>query len=354
MSTFDQDVKIVLKERAELQTKETALKKYKIDAAHEEMVKRQAEVQRNQSMDFTLYTPEQIEALQQASDDYIELARKSGVFLNSAFKGKVPFFAKNLILVGGKTGVGKSTLCANLIFGAISQKQKVLVITNEENPVDIFNRVTSLIYKVPYRNHQDITQEMQKKYRETMKALSERIMVIDDKFKGSSGLTTTKEGITGIFDNLIANKIHYDVIIIDYYQNIKFSSKNPSLADWQVQDQVGKYLDNFKNVYSAPIVLLSQLKADEKVEFQDRISGRKSIMDSVTCAVEVIKDSENLRTGFKIHKNRFNESSTDLIYNGFDKGLYVPMTPEFAMEVEKYKTEKMMNATLKNRVSENK
>ena len=159
-------------------------------------------------------------------------------------------------------------------------------------------------------------------------------VVIDDHYQSKGGQTTTLEGVKAIFNSLKKTKTQYTAIIFDYFQNVVKSNERPWLKNWQVQEELAKFLDTFKNDYLAPIVILSQLKEGKDLAFKEAIEGRKSILNVSTCAMQVTAEREYKRTAFKIHKSRFTSAIGETIYVGFDKGKYVDYTPEFKNQVE--------------------
>jgi HrpA-like RNA helicase len=69
----------------------------------------------------------------------LKLQKKSMVFMNDRFRLVVPYFQKNLILIGADTGDGKSTTVANAIYSTITKINpatgkygRVMVLSNEE------------------------------------------------------------------------------------------------------------------------------------------------------------------------------------------------------------------------------
>jgi hypothetical protein len=315
------------------------------------------EIARNAN--FGQMTDVQLDELIRVNDEYIEAARNKMVFIDPIFDKVVPFFKKNIILVGAKTGDGKSTTVANIVRSTISQKNKitgkhkrVLVITNEERAEDFYNRITCLIKGWHYTNHDRFTDEQRDEFRKYIKFLggSGLVTVVDNNYGGSAGVTTSKEGLKTIFDNLIANEQYYDVVLIDYYQNFKHSKENPKLTEWDVQQGVSAILDDVKNRYPAPIVLLCQIdpnKKDENIPFQYRVKGRKVISDVATLIIELIADRENLRTEWVVHKSRFTEGVVGhSFYTGYDKGQYVSYDKEFQDKValiQQKRQQEMMN-----------
>lgn len=321
----------------------------------ETLQKNKEELERAKTFNFGELSVNAINKIKLASDDYIEAAKHSMTFINDSFKGIIPFFQKNLIFIGGKTGEGKSTTVANIAFTTLKQINpqtgktcKVLVITNEEKAEDVYNRVTSLSKGWAYTNHDKFSDEQRVTFSQNINVLASggRLTVIADDHEGTQGMTTSIEGICNIFDNLIRDKIYYDVIIIDYYQNIKFSKLDPTMDEFKVQAKLAAVLDAYKNVYPAPIVLMGQVnppEKDDKTPFQYRIKGRKIIMDVATCVIEMIADRENYRTTWIIHKSRFNESVGAGFHTGFSRGRYVPYDTEFKTEVNRMKEARMFN-----------
>ena len=166
------------------------------------------------------------------------------------------------------------------------------------------------------------------------------LTVIDDSYNNAGGTTTTIEGICTVFDNLLERQEFYDVVIIDYYQNINQSRKFPAMKNWEVQEALANKLDRYKNVYPAPIVLLAQVTppdAENRTPFKTRIEGRKSVLNVATCCIEMVANREELTTEWWIHKSRFNESVGQKITTGYDKGRYVTYDDNFRDAVQRMK-----------------
>jgi hypothetical protein len=179
--------------------------------------------------DFGVQTNEQVAAIQKDNRDYIEAARNKMRFIVDDIPGRigfdtvVPFFRKNIILIGAQTGDGKSTTVANIAFHMLRQKNpatgkaaRILVLTNEERKEDVYNRITCLVKGWTYTNHDKFDEAQLKVFNDSIPVLATRLTVIDNVHDGAHGMTTSIEGFEGIMENLIAKGEHYDAIIIDY------------------------------------------------------------------------------------------------------------------------------------------
>lgn len=341
------DVKEAFEKEMELEKlkAETAAKKARleakwVDSKLEQLEQNERDMATAAATNFGAMTPEQIAKIQKDNDEYMEAAKNAMEFINPVFNNIIPFFRKNFILIGARTGEGKSTAVANIAFTTLGKNKRVLVLTNEERAEDFYNRVTALSRGWHYTNHNKFTEEQKATFRKMIPILAGggRLTVIDNNHNGSHGVTTTIEGIATIFDNLLANKEYYDVVLIDYYQNIISSQKNASLSENEVQARLSRMMDKYKNEYPAPIVMFAQINApdkDDKVPFQQRIKGRKIIMDPSTCAVEMIRVTKELYTLWKVHKSRFTEAIGKDIKTGYDYGRFVKYDSAFAEKVQK-------------------
>lgn len=350
--------KDMVSEVGDLRVKEAELRKSRVEAQYEDLKRRQGEIEKNKSLNVSSMQDETVSKIKEGIGSYFRHAKKSQIFLNDHFKGKVPMFARNLIFVGGESGTGKSTIVANLTLSAISQTtcKKVLVITNEEHTTDVYNRITCLIKQWNYSSdHSEFSDDQINEFMRMVDVLSRKVTVIDDSYGDSSGVTTTLEGIQAVLNKVIEDKAEYDLILIDYYQNIDYSSKNPELSEYQVQERVVRFLDSFKNRFSGPIIVLGQLKPydDEKTPFKLRIEGRKVIYNASTTCIEIQRDTANSRSKFIIRKSRFPAALGEEIMVGFDKGKLVPYTSEFASKVEAYKMTKQTQDILKLKMERN-
>lgn len=348
-----------VKERARLeQIKEaTAQQKILLDSKRvanqfEKMQQHEKDVETAKTISFGALPALEVQKIQRENDEYMTAARNPMKFVCESFENIIPFFRKNFILIGARTGQGKSTVVANIVFGLLTsvdpetgKTRRTLVLTNEEATSDFYNRVTSCIRGWPYTNHSKFTEAQKQEFNKMIPVLSNsgRLTVIDNNYQGIHGMTTSIEGIQMIFDSLLEKKEYYDAVIIDYFQNVITSSKNPDWGLYEVQEELGRMIDNFKNIYPAPIVMVAQMKPTKEGDmspFQERIQGRKTIMNPATLVIEMTADPKNLRTKWTVHKSRFTESVGKDFWTGYDNGRFVKYDTAFAEKVQKIAMDK--------------
>lgn len=340
-----------IQEAQKLKEMESEIHKTYITNKFNELQQRKSDIEASENFSIdNLATEEYYESLRKSNIKYFEDIQQSAIFLGNEFSQKVPYFSNNLILVGAQSGNGKSTISANLALSTILQGKNVLTITNEEVVSDCYNRVTCLQKGWFYVDHKKFTKEQVDYFNTQYPVLGNNMKVIADYHNGRSGLTTTIEGIVSIMEKVLQSKFKFDAILIDYFQNISHSNNYPSLEEWKVLDKMAQYLDNYRKIYPAPIVLFSQLKPaqeDDTTPFKERIERCKSIYNKATCAIEVVADPENKATIFKIHKSRFTEGIGKEIKMGFDRGRYVSYDADFLNKINNIAEIKKKNELLK-------
>lgn len=331
-----------------VQEKDLALKEHRVDRDLKELVKNQTELEQAKNVSFGQMSQENVEQLVFDNDEYMDAAKHAMIFVNEEFKKIVPYFRKNLILVCGDTGDGKSTTVANTVFSTISRKNpatgkpgRVLLLTNEEAPEDFYNRITCLVKGWRYTNHDQFTDEQRKTFKEFIPkwANSGRLTIIGDVYQGIPGWTTTPEGIELVFNNLLKDGEVYDAVIIDYFQNCNHSKEDPRLDEFMCQRKLASILDRMKLQYPGAIVVMAQMKklADDEdtTPFNIRFKGSKLICDKATFICELIPERQLLRSKWRVWKSRFTEAVGQSIYTGYDRGKFVPYDLTFQKNVAK-------------------
>jgi hypothetical protein len=342
--------------KAETAEKRVLLDSKTVDARLKSAIQNEKEIELAKKASYGALSKEEVKEIVRDNDDYMESAQKPMMFICSSFNEIVPFFRKNMILVAAKTGEGKSTAVANIAYSCLIGKDpttgktlRTLVITNEEKREDFYNRITSLIKGWHYTNHSKFTKEQRAEFSRMIPILasSGRLTVIDNNHGGSHGVTTSIDGIEALFNSLLENKEYYNVVLIDYYQNIISSKLNPTIDQYKIQERFARLVDNFKNNYPAPIVVMSQLRSqsekDKDTPFQIRIMGSKSILVPCTFAVEMVVDRKNLRTQWIVHKSRYTEGMGKKFWTGYEKGKFIEYNTAFAEKVQRMQYEREAN-----------
>jgi hypothetical protein len=367
MSKENDELTELLKKEAELerrkkvvQEKELDLKEKRVEIAFNDLVKDKEEVEKSENVKFGRMSTNAVNQLVADNDAYMEAAKNPIPFINEEFYGKVPFFRKNLLLLAGGSGKGKSTAVANIInaaFRAINpltgKPWKILVLTNEEAAEDFYNRLTCFLKGWQYSNHSEFTDEQRTEFSKFIKIFGQKgiVTVIGDRYEGISGWTTTVEGIVTIFDNMIRDKEEYDVVILDYIQGVVRSRDRPEANEYEAQRLLSNEFDRIKNIYSGAIVVMAQCDPlkdeDDKTLINYRLKGSKLIVTKATFICEIVADHEILKTTWVVHKSRFTDSTTEKIETGFDRGKFVPYSDAFKQNIAK-----IVNARLEKKLSE--
>jgi hypothetical protein len=232
------------------------------------------------------------------------------------FEKKVEVWERQLMLGFSATGGGKSTFVSNVAFNIISNTDRgVVVISNEERAVDILGRIACLFTGLNFNNRNRFTENQKKAYQEACESFIDRLVIVDDKFSGKSGCTTTPEGLEKSIEYLedVGALSDCAIIIIDYYQNISYTNSS-SGNHYEALFRVASYLSNKKNYLPCGILLMAQIKPaagtgksryTKILDFKARMIQAKKIADESTFIFEIIPDRKNKLTTFIVHKNRF-------------------------------------------------
>lgn len=351
MSELTEQLEKAREESKDMNEKQYKLQKKRIETQFKQLEKQERIQDAFQNLPIGKNIHERYTKLAVENTEYIKLARGAGVFLGmDTFKDKIALFPRNLILISAETGTGKSTTVANFVESYLKQNKKVIIITNEEYPNDILNRILFLINGWTYSNHDEITDEQAELCEKAYPLLGKCVEVVHDAFNGIGGTTTTVEGIKSICQNLLDSRsegIRYDAIVLDYIQNVSSSLDAPGMAKWQVMQQCMTYLDNFKGLYDAPLLVFGQLKGNSgDTDHKDRIEGYKAIINHATTAIELKVDRENLRTEWIFRKNRFKGAIGNSVFTGYERGRFVEYDQEFKNKtLAKVEAKKHLNLT---------
>jgi len=339
-------------EEAEYNRKSFEIKKHKLDSQYRMMEQQKEMSKRARNADFNFDVEKYVNETVDHNTQYLDSAREESMnFINDSFDGIVPFMPNQVILIGARTGKGKSTSTANIAWKCLLDNKRVLILSNEERRADVYNRVTALIKDKSYSDHRNMTPEDRDMYNEHIKILANKgMIVIDDEHTKSTGGMSVLETMCGYLENA-TDEGNFDVILIDYAQKVNQSSEMADAPTWQVQEKFYYYIENVsKKKKCPPIVLMGQLKPDSKegLAYEDRFEGRKTITKPATCIMEARPNYEARATDFITHKTRWSEHNGATITVGFSKGKYVIYDEKFKQEVQMAKAELAQRELLKD------
>lgn len=161
-----------------------------------------------------------------------------------------------LYLIGGRPGMGKSTLAFNFAAEAAIAGKNVAVFSLEMPKKDIFKKLCSSLGSIDYgrlRNQQPMEELDYQKLTAVTKKLKGRFFNVDD----TGGITPSY--VRNKLNQLIVDTGRpIDLVVIDYVQLMNPSSIKALDANSRIAD-IGKELMQIKKEFDCPIVLLSQL-----------------------------------------------------------------------------------------------
>ena len=236
-----------------------------------------------------------------------EMENRLSLGLNTVYDSEISFSPRDLILVGGRRGAGKSMTCANIANNVYESGKTAIYFTIEMEARSILQRCCSIATGIPHNKMQrrdlsmteweTVARWWAKRYSNSEENLKEYLNNRDfDKFhdslwKGCELLPTQQLDV--IYDpNLTIAKIRSEldkklpkghnvgVVIVDYINQVKRSNM-PSRAgqyDWTEQIEVSKALKSMAQDKVAPIVSPYQTDASGEARFA------KGLLDSADAA----------------------------------------------------------------------
>ena len=214
--------------------------------------------------------------------DEDELEKYLPLGLNTAFDDEFKFSPRDLILVGGKRGAGKSITCANIANTVYESGKSAIYFTIEMDSREILQRCCSIATGVPHerirKRNLSITEwglvsawwanrfvnpeEKLKEYQEhkdfdrlhyDLKTNCELLPTQQLDVVYDASLTLSK--IRAELDKKVKSAMDVGVIIVDYINQVKRSNL-PSRSgqyDWTEQIEVSKALKSMAQEYEVPI-----------------------------------------------------------------------------------------------------
>lgn len=276
--------------------------------------------------------------------NYSDMLDQKITFINEELTQYIPFTQNNLYLLCAYTGSGKSTTSANIAYPLWQEGRKTLVLSNEESEEDILFRIGCIHLGYSFNAYKKNTMEQSEKaaVMRLFPDIAKYVKILDVNYK--KGFTTRVEGIKAALEQ-IKDK-DYACVLIDYFQLIKYSSKNRNQSTYDVLNDLRIWLGRYIKESSVPVVLFAQLHSLGKRNNSDldsRIKEAPTIMEPATVVIEIVPDVANFATDFIIKKDRFGFAG-NTVKCGFDRGKFVPYTKEFEDNVQATKILKVEEA----------
>ena len=234
-----------------------------------------------------------------------DIAKYIPLGLNAEYDHSVQFSPKDLVMVGGKRGAGKSVICANIANSVIASGKSAMYFTIEMDSRDIIQRCCSIATNVPfsrlrtknlsitewesvatwwsgrfvlgqdrlneYRQHRDFD-KFHSKLKEGELLPTQQLDVIYE-----PSLTLAK--IRAELDKKV-RPLNVGVIIVDYINQVKRSSLpgRGQQYDWTEQIEVSKALKEMAQEYNCTVMTPYQTDASGEARFA------KGILDAADAA----------------------------------------------------------------------
>ena len=235
-----------------------------------------------------------------------DLAKYIRLGLNREYDHEIQFSPRDLIMVGGRRGAGKSVICANIANNVYESGKSAVYFTIEMDSRSILQRCCSIATEIPfarlrtqnlsilewekvatwwsnrYVNGQDRLNEYKehrdfKRFHDTLKTSCELLPTQQLDIVYDAGLTLSK--IRSDLDKKV-KQMDVGVIIVDYINQVKRSSL-PSRSgqyDWTEQIEVSKALKSMAQEFEVPVFSPYQTDASGEARFA------KGILDAADAA----------------------------------------------------------------------
>lgn len=249
----------------------------------------------------------------------------------SAVAERVPFIGPEtglliypgLILIGGISGKGKSTLLANLLAGFVkaNPNKKAVVITNEESLSAIYDRIACILEEKSF--HRFYTGELKQS---DLDQLAERVEslirtnveVVDSKDYDM----TCMEDVQAVFQYAVESKA--GLAALDYYQTITHSKEHPEMEAFAVLKRMGGWLKTFVKNIPNPIITLVQLRQGTPGEgFKERVENDRQIFNHAHQCIEIQPNFETRETKARVVKSRYGADDINEVTLQYKDGRFV-------------------------------
>lgn len=270
-------------------------------------------------------------------NSYNTMLSEKIVFINDAMSASIPFTKENLYLMCAMSGSGKSTVAANITFPLWKMGKKVLVISNEESEQDVLFRIGCLDTGLNFNDYKKgkMDRADQLRVMALFPEISKYVKVLDISWR--EGLTTKVEGIKAALES-VKKQPDYSCVLIDYFQLIKYSLKDPKKTSYDNLNDLRIWLGQYIKSSTMPIVLFAQLysmgKKGGAKDIDARIKDCSAIVEPATVIIEVVPNHDAKTSDFIIVKDRFGLQGNK-ISCGFENGRFISLSDDEIIERQK-------------------
>lgn len=236
-----------------------------------------------------------------------EMSRNIPLSLNSEYDSEIQFSPKDLILIGGMRGAGKSLTCANIAANTFEKKSSVMYFTIEMDSRAILQRICSVSTNVSMSALQNRNlsvpewervavwwssrfEEGEAAYKKYLmhrsfeqlhsEVIKSPLKVVQVDIIYDPVLSLTK--IRSEIDKKVLS-ISPRVIIVDYINQIKKQTVNSKHGqyEWMEQIEISKALKSLAQHYEIPIIAPYQIDSTGEARFA------KGILDAADAAFTI-------------------------------------------------------------------
>ena len=283
------------------------------------------------SMDLIPSIEEREAIIEDEHRQLMEAMKNAHTFIDPCFD---PYFklTNGFTIIGGETGKGKSTVVANICYQFLADKhpnKKILIISNEENTNGVLSRVACLTLNLPWNLYSTnaLRPEESAEVLRVSKILNKVITVVANKMD-------TLENVTAAINYALETE-EYALVLLDYLQTVYRSEENPSMRPWEVSKALGQFIRTSCRSIQKPLIAMVQLKpeGDDLENFGDRICYDRTMLQHVSCAIEIQRNASLDKTTFTCRKMRVPSTRQfKKITMVFDKGRFRPDTSETLLD----------------------
>jgi replicative DNA helicase len=223
-------------------------------------------------------------------------------FLDEKIEGGL--FPKSLYCLVGQVNIGKSIFLGNIAANQVLKNRNTLLISLEMSEHMYAKRISAQLTQIPHHELKVYTDELKQQVQQIKSQLESKLII-----KEYAPKTVTVRHIDGYIQKLSHHGFKPDVVVIDYINLLKPSTKN--LNSYESVKEIAEQLRALAFKFNIPFVTASQLN---RGSFNTSSPGMEGISESIglaaTCDVicSLWQEDEDKELGvikLGMTKNRF-------------------------------------------------